>query len=182
VEWYDFTSCLYFAPTSSRVFFGPGKDASGNTSAGFAIAYSMRPFGAVSSGVSGDRKGRKPASSLSMAAMTSAMSCIASSPTYRQAGAWAGWGSIVMRCSMGFSVGGEYTSVVTYSYETAPAHRRGSITSSAAAASEIGGLSAVGSCAVSTSTSDAASLDGWGWRVPFSFGAVSAGAIWSARG
>jgi MHS family proline/betaine transporter-like MFS transporter len=182
VEWYDFTLCLYFAPTLSRVFFGPGKDALGNTLAGFAIAYLMRPFGAVLLGVLGDRKGRKPALLLSMAAMTLAMLCIALLPTYRQAGAWAGWGLIVMRCLMGFSVGGEYTSVVTYLYETAPAHRRGLITSLAAAASEIGGLLAVGLCAVLTSTLDAASLDGWGWRVPFLFGAVLAGAIWLARG
>jgi MHS family proline/betaine transporter-like MFS transporter len=105
VEWYDFTLCLYFAPTLSRVFFGPGKDALGNTLAGFAIAYLMRPFGAVLLGVLGDRKGRKPALLLSMAAMTLAMLCIALLPTYRQAGAWAGWGLIVMRCLMGFSVG-----------------------------------------------------------------------------
>lgn len=182
VEWYDFTLCLYFAPTLSRVFFGGNDGALGKTLAGFAIAYLMRPLGAVLLGILGDRHGRKPALLLSMAAMTLAMLCIALLPTYQQAGAWAGWGLIAMRCLMGFSVGGEYTAVVTYLYESAPAHRRGLITSLAAAASEVGGLMAVGLCALLTARLDPQSLDGWGWRVPFLVGAALAGAIWLARG
>jgi MHS family proline/betaine transporter-like MFS transporter len=110
------------------------------------------------------------------------MVCIALLPTYEQVGAWAGWGLILMRCLMGFSVGGEYTAVVTYLFESAPAHRRGLITSLAAAASEVGGLLAVGLCAILTGSLDSVSLDGWGWRVPFLFGAALAGAIWLLRG
>ncbi len=55
VEWYDFTLCLYFAPTLSRVFFGNDDKALGKTLAGFAIAYLMRPFGAILFGLFGDR-------------------------------------------------------------------------------------------------------------------------------
>lgn len=182
VEWYDFTLCLYFAPTLSRVFFGAGDQALGQTLAGFAIAYLMRPIGAILLGLLGDRYGRKPALLLSMAAMTVAMGCMAILPTYQQAGAWAGWGLILMRCLMGFSVGGEYTAVVTYLYESAPPRRRGLVTSLAAAASEIGGLLAVGLCALLTRTLTTEALDHWGWRLPFLFGAVLAGAIWLARG
>ena len=60
VEWYDFTLCLYFAPTLSRVFFGHDDMALGKTLAGFAIAYLMRPFGAILFGLFGDRYGRRP--------------------------------------------------------------------------------------------------------------------------
>jgi hypothetical protein len=67
-------------------------------------------------------------------------------PTYAQVGSLAGGGLILMRCLMGLSVGGEYTAVVAYLYESAPFHRRGLVTSLAAAASEIGGLLAVGYC------------------------------------
>ena len=182
VEWYDFTLCLYFAPTLSRVFFGPGGQALGKTLAGFAIAYLMRPLGAILFGLFGDRHGRRPTLFLSMAVMTLAMLCLAILPGYRQIGVLAGGALILLRCLMGFSVGGEYTAVVTYLFESAPPHRRGLVTSLAAAASEIGGLLAVGLCALLTHYLDADSLEGWGWRIPFLFGAVLAGTICLARG
>jgi MHS family proline/betaine transporter-like MFS transporter len=82
---------------------------------------------------------------------------------------------------MGFSVGGEYTGVVAYLLEGAPARRRGLITSTAAAASELGALLAVGLSAATASAMSAASLDSWGWRIPFLFGAALAGSVWIAR-
>lgn len=181
VEWYDFTLCLYFAPTLARVFFGAGGESLGKTLGGFAIAYLMRPLGAIAFGQFGDRRGRKPTLLLSMTLMTVAMLALAMLPTYDQIGAAAGWLLIVMRCLMGFSVGGEYPAVVAYLFESAPAHRRGLVTSSAAAASEIGGLMAVGLCAWLTATLSAEALDTWGWRIPFVFGALLAAAIWLMR-
>ena len=181
VEWYDFTLCLYFAPTLSRVFFGQDDMALGKTLAGFAIAYLMRPFGAILFGLFGDQYGRRPTLLASMAAMTLAMLCLAVLPTHAQVGSMAGMGLILMRCIMGFSVGGEYTAVVAYLFESAPFHRRGLVTSLAAAASEIGGLLAVGFCAILARNLDVAQLDAWGWRIPFLFGGVLAGAVWFAR-
>ncbi len=181
VEWYDFTLCLYFAPTLSRVFFGQNDMALGKTLAGFAIAYLARPFGAMLFGLFGDRHGRRPTLLVSMAAMALTMLCLALLPTYAQVGSMAGGGLILMRCVMGFSVGGEYTAVVAYLYESAPFRRRGLVTSLAAAASEIGGLLSVGFCAVLAGALNVAQLDGWGWRIPFLFGATLAGAVWIAR-
>ena len=181
VEWYDFTLCLYFAPTLSRVFFGNDDKALDTTLAGFAIAYLMRPFGAILFGLFGDRYGRRPTLLVSMAAMTLTMLCLALLPTYAQVGSWAGGGLILMRCLMGLSVGGEYTAVVAYLFESAPVHRRGLVTSLAAASSEVGGLLAVGSCAVLARNLDVAELDAWGWRIPFLFGGALAGAVWVTR-
>jgi MHS family proline/betaine transporter-like MFS transporter len=181
VEWYDFTLCLYFAPTLARVFFGQDDMALGKTLAGFAIAYLMRPFGAILFGLFGDRHGRRPTLLLSMAAMTVTMLCLALLPTHAQVGSIAGAGLILMRCIMGFSVGGEYTAVVAYLFESAPFHLRGLVTSLAAAASEIGGLLAVGFCAVLARKLDVAQLDAWGWRLPFLFGGALAGAVWVVR-
>ena len=53
VEWYDFTLYLYFATVLSRVFFGGGEGALIVTLAGFAVAYLLRPLGAVYSVTSG---------------------------------------------------------------------------------------------------------------------------------
>jgi MHS family proline/betaine transporter-like MFS transporter len=82
---------------------------------------------------------------------------------------------------MGFSVGGEYTGVVAYLLESAPANRRGLIASLAAAASEVGALLAVGISAITVSATSDAELQSWGWRIPFLFGAALAGTVWLAR-
>ncbi len=60
VEWYDFTLYLYFATVLARVFFGGGEASLLATLGGFAVAYLMRPVGAVVFGHIGDRKGRRP--------------------------------------------------------------------------------------------------------------------------
>jgi MHS family proline/betaine transporter-like MFS transporter len=82
---------------------------------------------------------------------------------------------------MGFSVGGEYIAVVAYLLEGAPRNRRGLITSLASASSEIGGLLAVGVSLLTVNSMSSASLDSWGWRIPFLVGAVLAGSVGIAR-
>jgi MFS transporter, MHS family, proline/betaine transporter len=181
VEWYDFTLYLYFATVLSRVFFGGGAASLLTTLGGFAIAYLMRPLGAVFFGHIGDRRGRRHMLLLSVALMTAAMLATALLPTHAQVGAAAGWGLFLLRCVMGFSVGGEYTGVVAYLLEGAPRHRRGLIASLASAASEVGALLAVGISAVTVASMSEASLQSWGWRIPFLFGAALAGSVWIAR-
>jgi len=181
VEWYDFTLYLYFSTVLSRVFFGGGQTALLTTLAGFAIAYFLRPLGAVFFGHIGDRLGRRRTLLLSVAVMTLAMLATALLPTHAQAGAIAGWLLFLLRCVMGFSVGGEYNVVVAYLLEGAPPNRRGLIASWAAAASEIGGLLAVAVSWLTVKGLDPASLDSWGWRIPFLVGAGLAASVWIAR-
>ncbi len=181
VEWYDFTLYLYFATVLSRVFFGDGGAALSTTLAAFAIAYLLRPLGGFIFGYIGDRFGRRRTMLLSVALMTMTMLGAALLPTYAQAGAAAGWLLFLLRCVMGFSVGGEYIAVVAYLLEGAPRNRRGLITSMASASSEIGGLLAVGVSLLTVNSVSSANLDSWGWRIPFLVGAVLAGSVWIAR-
>lgn len=181
VEWYDFTLYLYFATVLARVFFGPGEASLLVTLGGFAIAYLMRPLGAIFFGHIGDRQGRRHMMLLSVALMTAAMLATALLPTHSQIGAAAGALLILLRCVMGFSVGGEYTGVVAYLLEGAEPHRRGLIASSASAASEIGALLAVGVSALTVASMSEADLQSWGWRIPFFVGAALAGTVWIAR-
>jgi len=181
VEWYDFTLYLYFSTVLSRVFFGGGAGALGATLAGFAVAYLMRPLGAIVFGHIGDRHGRRRMMLLSVAMMSIAMLATALLPTRASAGPAAGWLLLLLRCVMGFSVGGEYTGVVAYLLEGAPRSRRGLVTSSASAASEVGGLLAVGMSALTVSAVSAAALESWGWRIPFLIGAALASSVWIAR-
>ena len=181
VEWYDFTLYLYFATVLSRVFFGGGAQSLLITLGGFAIAYLMRPLGAVFFGHIGDRKGRRHMLLLSVALMTAAMLATALLPTRAAIGPAAGWLLLLLRCVMGFSVGGEYTGVVAYLLEGASDGKRGLIASSASAASEVGGLLAVGVSALTVALLSEASLADWGWRIPFFVGAALAASVGIAR-
>ncbi|MEA3008383.1 MAG: transporter, family, proline/betaine transporter [Sphingomonadales bacterium] len=181
VEWYDFTLYLYFSTVLARVFFGPGPESLVATLGGFAIAYLMRPVGAIVFGHIGDRRGRRPMLLLSMAIMSLAMLATALLPTQARIGPLAAWLLILLRCVMGFSVGGEYTGVVAYLLESAPKARRGLVASLAAASSEIGALLAVAVAALTVSTLTNAELEAWGWRIPFLVGAGLAGAVLLAR-
>jgi MHS family proline/betaine transporter-like MFS transporter len=182
VEWYDFTLYLYFATVISRVFFGSGGNAAVSTTLGaFAIAYLLRPLGGFVFGHIGDRFGRRQTMLLSVALMTLTMLGTALLPTHAQVGAAAGWLLFLLRCVMGFSVGGEYIAVVAYLLEGAPRNKRGLITSLASGSSEIGGLFAVGVSLLTVNSMSAANLDSWGWRIPFFVGAVLAASVWIAR-
>src|SRR5919107_4578242 len=86
VEWYDFTLYLYFATVLSRVFFGGGEGSVVATLGGFAVAYLMRPIGAVVFGHVGDRRGRRPMLLASMVLMSAAMFLTALLPTHAQVG------------------------------------------------------------------------------------------------
>ena len=181
VEWYDFTLYLYFATVISRVFFGGGGAGLAATLGGFAVAYLMRPVGAVVLGHIADRHGRRPMLLLSMAIMSLAMLLTALLPTLAQIGPAAAWLLFGLRCVMGFSVGGEYTGVISYLLEGARAERRGLIASLAAASSEVGALLAVGLSAATVSVLSEAQLQAWGWRIPYLVGAALAGTVWLAR-
>ena len=181
VEWYDFTLYLYLATVLSRVFFGGGGTALTTTLAAFAIAYLLRPLGGIMFGHIGDRFGRRRTMLMSVALMTMTMLGTALLPTHAQAGAAAGWLLFLLRCVMGFSVGGEYIAVVAYLLEGAPRNRRGLITSMASASSEVGGLFAVAVSLLTVNSISSANLDSWGWRIPFLVGAVLAASVWIAR-
>lgn len=181
VEWYDFTLYLYFATVLSRVFFGGGDMSLIITLSGFAVSYFLRPLGAIFFGHIGNKYGRRQMMLISMALMTGTMLLTALLPTYQQVGAVAGMSILVLRAVMAFSVGGEYTGVVAYLLESATSERRGLMTSLASAASEVGGLIAVGVCAMMANVLSPTSLEQWGWRVPFLIGAVLAAVLWAAR-
>jgi MHS family proline/betaine transporter-like MFS transporter len=102
-------------------------------------------------------------------------------PTYAQIGPAAAWLLFALRCVMGFSVGGEYTGVISYLLEGARAERRGFIASLAAAASEVGALLAVGVSAVTVTLVSESQVQAWGWRIPFLVGAALAATVWLAR-
>jgi len=177
IEWYDFSLYIYVAPVLTRVFFGGDEHSLILTFGVFAAGFLFRPIGAVVFGHLGDRVGRKNTLVISAGLMAIAMFGVAALPSAASIGIAAGIGLFLFRCLAGFSVGAEYTGILVFLLESAPAKRRGFATSWAAANSEVGALLAVGVATLLAANLGTAQLDSWGWRVAFVVGGLLAAAM-----
>ena len=129
MEWYDFSVYGYFAVTIGRNFF-PAEDATASLLAAFGVfaaGFLMRPLGSLLFGHIGDKMGRKPALTISVALMAVPTFLIGVLPTHQQIGITASILLIVMRLLQGLSVAGEYTTSSIFMVEQSSAHRRGLI-------------------------------------------------------
>jgi len=176
MEWYDFALFGYFAPIIAGHFFPSGDVLTSllQTYGVFAAGFVMRPLGAVLFGYIGDRLGRSKALFLSVIMMGAPTFLLGLLPTYDRVGLWAPALLIVIRLVQGLSVGGEFSSSVTYMVETAPPGRRGLSGSWANFGSLSGTLLGSGTAAAMATLLPAAALHAWGWRVPFLLGILLA--------
>ena len=161
MEWYDFAVYGYFAKVLAPLFF-PTEDKTAaliSVFGVFAAGYVMRPIGALIFGRIGDKLGRKKALLLSVLVMIIATSLLGLLPTHASVGIMAPILLTILRLIQGISVGGEFTTSITFVSEMAPSNRRGFYTSWSTV-SVIGGIlvgSAIGAnvfmkvCAWSTS-------------------------------
>ena len=174
LEWYDFAIYGYFATAIGRHFF-PHEDPVAQLLSAFgvfAVGYMMRPVGGVIIGHIGDRYGRRAALTFSVAAMAIPTFLIGLLPGYATLGLFAPVALTLLRMVQGLSVGGEYTSSMVFLIEHAPHGRRGlmgALISCGACAGILLG-SAVGAGFGSAMSS--ATLEAWGWRIPFLLGLV----------
>jgi MHS family proline/betaine transporter-like MFS transporter len=174
LEWYDFAIYGYFATAIGRHFF-PHEDAVAQLLSAFgvfALGYVMRPVGGALIGHIGDRFGRRAALTFSVAAMAIPTFLIGLLPGYATLGLAAPIALTLLRMVQGLSVGGEYTSSMVFLVEHAPDGRRG-VMGAMASCGATGGIllgSAVGA-GFAASMSEA-TLDAWGWRIPFLLGLV----------
>src|SRR3979411_1397324 len=172
LEWYDFAIYGYFATAIGRQFF-PHEDPVAQLLSAFgvfALGYLMRPVGGALIGHVGDRFGRRGALTFSGRAMAIPNFLIGVLPGYSTLGLLAPAALILLRMVQGLSVGGEYTSSMVFLVEHAPEGRRGlmgALGASGATASILLG-SAVG--AVFAASMSTATLEAWGWRIPFLLG------------
>ena len=172
LEWYDFAIYGYFATAIGRQFF-PHEDPVAQLLSAFgvfALGYLMRPVGGALIGHIADRFGRRAALTLSVAAIAIPTFLIGLLPGYATLGLLAPIALTLLRMVQGLSVGGEYTSSMVFLVERAPEGRRG-VMGALASCGACGGIllgSAVG--AGFAATMSTASLESWGWRVPFLLG------------
>lgn len=171
LEWFDILIYGFFATIIAKTFF-PATDATISllvTLGTFGISYLVRPVGALVLGSYADRHGRKASMMVSIVMMMVGTAIIALMPSYASIGIAAPIAVVCARLIQGFSAGGEFGSTTAFLVEQAP-ERKGFIASFQFASQGLSYLLAAGFGAVLTNTLDKASLDAWGWRLPFLFG------------
>lgn len=171
IEWFDYASYSYLATVIAVAFF-PDVDKAVATMyafAVFAVAFLVRPIGAVFWGNMGDKKGRKWALSISILVMSGATFIIGCLPVYALAGMAAPALLLACRIVQSFSASGEYAGAATFIAEYAPRQHRGfycsMVPASTAAGLLVGSLFATAMFAVWGATSDFVVTVGW--RIPF---------------
>jgi MFS transporter, MHS family, proline/betaine transporter len=119
LEFYEFTIYGIFAPVFAQHFFISNSPVVALIKSWgvFAVAFIMRPVGALLFGFVGDKLGRKTALSLSILFMASATLAIGLLPTYEEAGIFAPISLICLRALQGLSTGGEYNGAAIYLIE-----------------------------------------------------------------
>jgi len=183
LEFYDFTAYAFFAIQIGHAFF-PGRtplDTLILSLMTFGVGFVGRPIGAVVIGSYGDRVGRRPAMLISFLLMCVGVLGLAVIPSYAQIGVAAPILVLIARLVQGFALGGEVGPTTAFLIEAAPAARRGYFGTwqygSQCLANLVAGLIGFGLANVLSS----ASLDSWGWRVPFLLGAAMLPFGWYIR-
>jgi len=176
MEIYDFTVYSFFAATIGRLFF-PAESALASlllSFATFGAGFVMRPLGAMLIGSYADRRGRKPALTLTITLMTLGTALIAFTPTYASIGVAATVLLVVGRLVQGLSAGGEVGAASALLLESAKPNRRCLLVSWQGATQ--GGAALLGALVGATvaATLSPEALNSWGWRVPFVIGLLIA--------
>ncbi|HEY5474648.1 MAG TPA: MFS transporter, partial [Candidatus Limnocylindrales bacterium] len=133
----------------------------------FALGFIARPFGSLVLGMVGDRIGRRPLLTLSIALMGGATLGLGLLPTYATVGVAAPVLLITMRLIQGFSLGGEFTGSMVYTTEKASPLMRGIVSSSTAAGTTIGFILGSGTAWLVYTFLGPEQVGAWGWRIPF---------------
>ncbi|MFF4283608.1 MFS transporter [Streptomyces kronopolitis] len=169
MEWFDFCIYSYMAATLGHVFF-PSSNQTVQLLASFAtfaVAFIVRPFGAVVFGTMGDRIGRKKVLAVTILLMAFSTFAIGLLPPYAAIGFWAPVLLIFFRLVQGFSTGGEYCGAATFIAEYAPDRRRGHYCSFLELGTLVGYVCGAGVVTALTAVVGTAGMGDWGWRIPF---------------
>ena len=174
MEWYDFALYGYLAAIISQLFFPNDTQWMSllSTYGIFAVGFIMRPIGSAIFGWLGDTLGRSKTMLISVVVMTVPTFALGLLPTFSSIGIMAPILLVVLRLTQGLSVGGEFSSSVTYLVETSPPSKRGLSGSWSNVGSGIGMLLGSLFAATVTNLLGGDALNAWGWRIPFLFGGV----------
>ncbi|MFE7845018.1 MFS transporter [Microbacterium sp. NPDC057407] len=170
LESFDFYVFAYFSAFFvGPLFFEPLGEVGGTTLAflGIALAFVVRPIGAIIFGYMGDRLGRRATLLWTVAIMGIATGLIGLLPTYAQAG-WVGAVLLfVLRIAQGLSLGGEWGGSILLATEHSSPVKRAFYAAVPQLGSPVGSILSATLFIVMTLVLPPEALAEWGWRVPF---------------
>ena len=169
IEWYEFAIYAYMAPIIAPLFF-PSENPTASilsTFLLFALAFFLRPIGAVFFGRMSDRIGRKPVLAIIIGLMTIATTCIGLLPTHQAIGVLAPLMLTLCRIGQGLSAGGEMGGAVSLMVESAPANKRGVYGSWSFVGTTLGFVLGGGVATLLAVLLSDDAMSSWGWRIGF---------------
>ena len=130
IEWFDFGLYGTLAAIIASNFFVSDDPAIGllKSFAVFGSGFLMRPLGGLFFGSMGDRQGRRKVLVTVIVITSISTFVMGILPTFQQAGIIAPILLVLTRLVQGFAAGGESSGVITYLAESAPPHRRATLT------------------------------------------------------
>jgi MHS family proline/betaine transporter-like MFS transporter len=171
LEWYDFVVFSFLAPQLAAAFF-PDKSLL-LTFATFGASFLARPIGAAVIGGYADRRGRRAALTLSIVLMASGTLLLVAMPRYATIGAASAFGVLLARLIQGFSAGGEFGGATALMIEHAP-ERAGFFGSFQNTTQSVAAIMGAGAAWAVTALLPHASVEAWGFRLPFVLGLLIA--------
>ncbi|WP_257575477.1 MFS transporter [Sphingomonas sanguinis] len=174
LEMFDFMVFGYYATYISKAFFPTGSDFASLmlTLMTFGAGFLMRPVGALVLGAYIDKHGRRQGLLLTLGLMAFGTLAIAATPTYAQIGLAAPVIILLGRLVQGLSAGVEVGGVSVYLNEIAPPDKKGFFCSWQSASQQAAVVFAAVIGLIVSSSLDPATMQAWGWRIPFIIGCV----------
>lgn len=183
LEQFDFFLFGFYASAIAKAFFPSQSETASllNTFGVFWLGALMRPVGAIVLGAYLDRIGRRQGLIVTLAIMALGTVVIAFCPSYATIGIAAPIIVLAGRLLQGFSAGVELGGVSVYLAEIATPGNRGFYTSFQSSSQQVAIFVAAILGYALSETMPAATLDAWGWRIPFFIGCLIVPVIFLLR-